>query len=80
MSDTISTLDLRTLLPFRRSERIFHAWMHVLPGRSLRIFDDHDPRPLRALFEAKCEGQFQWIYEETGPSEWIVNIVKKFDS
>jgi uncharacterized protein (DUF2249 family) len=77
MSDTASTLDLRTMLPFSRSQRIFHAWMLLSPGESLCLVDDHDPRPLRDRFEAECKDQFRWTYERKGPEEWIVNVVKK---
>ena len=77
MSDTVATLDLRAMLPFSQRERVFHAWMHLAPGETLRIFNDRDPRPLRDRFQAKCKNRFRWAYEEKGPEEWIVRIVKR---
>ena len=43
-------------------------------GETLKITNDHDPKPLRYQFEAEYKGQFEWEYEQSGPKDWIVNI------
>ena len=67
-------LDLRSLPPAERHNRIFEVWDSLQPGQSLRIVNDHDPKPLRYQFEAEQKGQFVWTYEERGPQDWKVKI------
>lgn len=74
MNDKIETLDLRPLPPFERHEKIFQTWNRLEPGNTMKIINDHDPRPLRYLFEAEQSGKFEWAYEQEGPVDWIVNI------
>jgi len=74
MSDKTETLDLRPMPPFERHERIFQVWNGLAQGETLKIINDHDPRPLRYQFEAEQNGKFQWEYEQEGPMDWIVRI------
>ncbi len=74
MSDKIVTLDLRPMPPFKRHEKIFQKWDTLTPGETLKIINDHDPRPLRYKFATKHEGEFQWEYEQEGLIDWIVKI------
>ena len=69
-------LDLRPLPPFERHDRIFEAWDSLKPGQSLRIINDHDPKPLHYQFEAEQKGKFVWTYEERGPKDWKVKITR----
>ena len=43
-------------------------------GETLKIINDHDPRPLRYRFATMCEGEFQWEYEQEGKIDWVVKI------
>ena len=72
--NTISNLDLREIMPFERHERILKLWDSLKPGESLRIINDHDPKPLRYQFQAEYQGHFEWEYEQSGPKDWIVTI------
>lgn len=45
-----------------------------MEGQSLRIINDHDPKPLCYQFEAEQKGRFEWEYEQRGPKDWIVKI------
>ncbi len=72
--NTISTLDLRPIMPFERHEKIFEMWEELRPGETLRIINDHDPKPLRYQFEVEYKDKFQWEYEQQGPKDWIVKI------
>ena len=72
--NTTVDLDLRPLLPFERHEKIFQMWEALKPGETLRIINDHDPKPLHYQFEAEYKGQYEWEYEQKGPKDWIVKI------
>jgi uncharacterized protein (DUF2249 family) len=74
MSIKMETLDLRLLPPQERHAKIFQTWNNLEPGNSMKIINDHDPKPLRYQFEAEQKGKFQWEYEQEGPVDWIVNI------
>ncbi len=69
-------LDLRPLMPFERHEKIFQEWDALPPGETLRITNDHDPKPLHYQFEAEHKDQYQWEYEQNGPKDWVVKIKK----
>jgi hypothetical protein len=69
-------LDLRQIMPFERHELIFEKWEALPVGDTLRITNDHDPKPLRYQFEAEYKGKFEWQYEQQGPVDWIVAIKK----
>ncbi len=69
-------LDLRPMPPFERHEKIFQLWDALSPGETLRIINDHDPKPLHYQFEAEYKNQYQWEYEQEGPKDWIFKIKK----
>ena len=72
----IDTLDLRELPPVERHKQIFERWDALQSGETLKIINDHDPKPLRYQFEAEHANQFEWEYHESGPKDWIVTIKK----
>lgn len=74
MATKIETLDLRPMPPFERHEKIFQAWDVLKAGDTLKIINDHDPRPLRYQFEVEYKGKYVWEYQQSGPKDWIVNI------
>lgn len=67
-------LDLRSIMPFERHELIFEKWASLKPGETLKIINDHDPKPLHYQFEAEYKNQYEWEYEQKGPKDWIVKI------
>ncbi len=69
-------LDLREIMPFERHELIFQKWDALKSGETLKITNDHDPKPLHYQFEAEYKNQYEWEYEEEGPKDWIVKIKK----
>jgi len=69
-------LDLRPMPPFERHEKIFQMWDALSSGETLRITNDHDPKPLHYQFEAEYKGQYEWEYEQEGPKDWVVKIRK----
>ena len=69
-------LDIRTEGFPRRHELIMENWEELPVGDTLRITNDHDPRPLYYQFDAEFKGKFEWEYEKEGPEAWVVNIRK----
>ncbi|MBI4332343.1 MAG: DUF438 domain-containing protein [Chloroflexi bacterium] len=69
-------LDLRSIMPFERHDLIFEKWEALKPGQTLRIINDHDPKPLRYQFEVEYKDQYEWTYEQKGPRDWKVTIKK----
>jgi hypothetical protein len=72
--EEIMELDLRPMPPFERHEKIFRMWDDLKSGETLRITNDHDPKPLRYQFEAEYTNLYQWEYEQEGPKDWVVKI------
>lgn len=76
MSDKIVTLDLKDIPVFERHPRIFDTWDEIEGGQTLRLINDHDPKPLYYQFVGEQNGKFEWEYVTEGPAEWVVNIKK----
>lgn len=69
-------LDVRTLPPPKKHSTIHELLEGLTPGDTLRIVNDHDPRPLRYELEHDYPESFQWTYVESGPQTWRVDICK----
>ena len=72
----IVELDLRPMPPSERHEKIFQTWDVLKPGETLRIINDHDPKPLHYQYEAEYKNQYEWEYEQSGPKDWMIKIKK----
>jgi uncharacterized protein (DUF2249 family) len=71
-----SIIDVRTLPPAQRHQKIFQLVNELTAGRSFILVNDHDPRPLYYQLEAEYPKQFDWTYVESGPTVWRVEIAK----
>lgn len=69
-------IDVRTLVPRQRHQKIFELVDALAPGRSFVLVNDHDPRPLYYQLEAEYPRQFSWTYLESGPEVWRVEIAR----
>lgn len=69
-------LDVRTLPPPKKHATIHELLESLVPGDTLRIINDHDPRPLRYELEHDYPESFEWTYVEAGPKTWRVDISK----
>ena len=70
-------LDLRAVPVNERSpDKITQAWKELTVGDTLKLINDHDPKPLHYLFQAEFKDTFVWEYKQQGPQEWIVEIKK----
>ncbi len=76
MKNAVKNLDLRGMPPFERHTRILDMWNSLKNGETLRITNDHEPKPLYYLFEAEYKNQFEWKYEQRGPKDWVFRIRK----
>ena len=70
----VAELDVRSLAPAQRHEKIFATYAVLTPGRGFVLVNDHDPKPLRYQFEAEHTGDFTWEPIEQGPEVWRVRI------
>lgn len=70
------TVDVRSLVPAQRHEKIFQLVNALAPGASFILVNDHDPKPLYYQLEAEYPKQFSWTYLERGPEAWRVEIGK----
>lgn len=69
-------VDVRSLIPAQRHEKIFQLVDALAPGASFVLVNDHDPKPLYYQLEAEHPKQFSWTYIEKGPAVWRVEIGK----
>ena len=76
MTNKIQSLDLRPMPPFERHEKIFQAWDSLGSDDTLKITNDHDPKPLRYQFEVEYKDKYTWEYKQKGPKDWVVEIKK----
>ena len=67
-------IDVRSLVPGQRHEKIFQLADQLEPGASFMLVNDHDPKPLYYQLEAEHPKQFSWTYVEKGPAVWRVEI------
>ena len=68
------SIDVRVIPPYERHPRIFGMLDALVPGGSMLITSDHDPKPLHRHITANYPGQFGWEYLEQGPQVWRVEI------
>jgi uncharacterized protein (DUF2249 family) len=71
---TVREIDVRSLVPAQRHEKIFQIVDNLAPGASFILINDHDPKPLYYQIEAEYPKQFSWTYLEKGPTVWRVEI------
>lgn len=69
-------LDVRVLPPPKKHTTIHEKLALLAPGETLRIINDHDPRPLRFELDHDHPNVFSFDYVESGPLTWLVDIVK----
>ncbi|THF55490.1 DUF2249 domain-containing protein [Ollibium composti] len=67
-------IDVRTLVPMQRHQKIFELVDQLAPGGKFVLVNDHDPKPLYYQIEAEHPQQFSWTYLERGPEVWRVEI------
>ena len=71
---TDNEIDVRSLVPAKRHQKIFQLVDELAPGTSFVLVNDHDPKPLYYQLEAEYPRQFSWAYLQKGPEVWRVEI------
>jgi len=73
-STTANPIDVREIAPRDRHAVIFDRFDALRVGEALELVNDHDPLPLRAQFEGRSAGRFEWNTLEAGPDLWRLRI------
>ncbi len=73
---TVMDLDVRELIPRERHTTIFARFDALKAGETLRLINDHDPKPLYYQLMAERSGMFTWEPEQQGPEVWVIRIRK----
>lgn len=73
-------IDVRQLACEQRHSLIFSTFGSLAAGKAMELINDHDPKPLRNVFQAQYPDKFGWEYLEQGPLTWRVAITKLADA
>jgi len=76
VSPSATRIDVRALACEQRHALIFSTFAGLADGKALELVNDHDPKPLRNVFQAQYPGKFGWEYLEQGPDTWRVAITR----
>lgn len=77
MTQTLTSLDARTIPPRDRHATIFRAFDGLAPGASFALVLDHEPKPLLYQLQNERGGAFEWSVLESGPSVYRVEILRR---
>ncbi len=72
----IVTLDVREMPPWERHPTIFNTFDELEVGDTLKLVNDHEPKPLYYQFMAEMPGRVAGESEQLGPREWVALIKK----
>jgi uncharacterized protein (DUF2249 family) len=77
MDNGNAKVDAREYEPKDKQPTILKTFDSLQPGETMELINDHDPSPLRHMFNAELPNKFEWNYLEQGPDVWRVAITKK---
>lgn len=69
-----NALDVRPLPADRKLPTVLSVFKDLEAGDSFVLVDDRDPTALRTGIEAERPGEARWIYLESGPPVWYVQV------
>ncbi|MCC6935271.1 MAG: DUF2249 domain-containing protein [Thermomicrobiales bacterium] len=75
-SETV-VVDVRGMVPRDRHPMIFEKIDGLVAGETMRLVNDHDPKPLYYQLMAERPGAIAWEYIEEGPEVWQVRMTKQ---
>ncbi|SMO47725.1 DUF2249 domain-containing protein [Fodinibius sediminis] len=67
-------LDVRTLIPIRRHQKLLQLFKDLPAGDSFVFINDHDPKPLYYEFRSIYGDVVDWEYLQRDPEEWKVRV------
>ncbi len=72
----VNELDVRQLRKPDKHPTIFATYAALSVGESFVLVNNHDPKHLRAEFDADYPGSYDWEYLDKGPDVWQIRIGK----
>lgn len=75
-SAKVVTLDVRQIPPWERHPKIFEIFESLGVGDTLKLVNDHEPKPLYYQFMAERPGEVEWESKQVAPREWVALIKK----
>lgn len=76
MQKTEQELDVRSLIPIKRHEKLLNLFQDLPAGDSFVFINDHDPKPLYYEFRSIYGDVVGWEYLQRGGQEWKVKVMK----
>lgn len=76
MNSTTEELDVRTLIPIKRHEKLLKLFKELPVGESFTFINDHDPKPLYYEFRSIFGDVVDWEYLNREPEEWKVKVTR----
>lgn len=73
---SVNELDVRQLRKPDKHPTIFATYAALSVGESFVLVNNHDPKHLRAEFDADLPGGYDWEYLDKGPEVWRIRITK----
>lgn len=80
MNTTTDELDVRTLIPIKRHEKLLKLFKDLPAGDSFVFINDHVPKPLFYEFRSIFGDVVDWEYLQRDPEEWKVQVTRTADS
>jgi uncharacterized protein (DUF2249 family) len=80
MNTHTKELDVRTLIPIKRHEKLLKLFKDLPAGESFVFINDHDPKPLYYEFRSIFGDVVGWEYLQRDPEEWKVRVTRTEDS
>src|SRR5690625_5187456 len=74
--ETIQELDVRSLIPIKRHEKLLALFKELPVGDSFVFINDHDPIPLYYEFRSVHGDVVGWEYLHRGGREWKVKVTR----
>lgn len=69
-------LDVRSLIPIKRHEKLLELFKDLPVGESFIFINDHDPKPLYYEFRSIYGNVVGWEYLQRGGQEWKVKVTR----
>jgi len=76
METTEKELDVRSLIPIKRHEKLLKLFKELPAGDSFVFINDHDPKPLYYEFRSIYGDVVGWEYLQRGGQEWKVKVTR----
>lgn len=76
-ADGVVVVDARKIPHAIRHKTVFAHLDEVAPGKSLILIAPHDPLPLLRQLSNRNPGVFAVEYEQSGPEDWRLRLVRR---